>query len=510
MSDAGGGGTGAKPDARPGASADGGPNAATEDIGRRAVHGAAWLGTGQMLRLLMSFGTQIVLARLLLPDDFGLFGMAYVAAEMAQLLIAFGLGSAIVQKQATRPELLTSCFWLNLGIGVVVGLGVLACSPLLASYFNRTEVMPLLIPLALNMLMGSAMVVPQALLMQRLQFREMTMAQTQGSLVASLVAIAGATAGLGVWALALQPLVGNLVTGGMMFRNARWRPTLNFDFNEVRPLLNFSANLLGHSLVDFVSRSLPVAVVGRRLGAESLGIYSMATGLTGAVVFQISSVIVRVLFPTLSALKDSPERLAAAWIKAASVIAILAWPLMAGAVAVAADLIPVVFGAKWQPSVAPFQILCCLMAVQAVATTASTVLLATGRADLQLRITLGGVLFYAAALWFGTNHGVVGAAAGYAAVGVTAQLVTATVACRQAKVSLRMVFNALAPLAWAALGTGLAMYLAAQRLSGMAMGLRLSLCIALGAVCYPALLWLLARAHTLVLVNYVRSNLSAR
>lgn len=481
-----------------------------QDLGRKAVRGVAWLGSGQMVRLAVSFGTSVMLARLLLPSDFGLFTMTYMAAELAQLFAAFGFGSAIIQQQTTKPSVLNSCFWANIAIGLVVSGGLLASGPLVEMYFRVDGIAPLLLPLALNMLLGAGMVVPQSLLTQRLQFKQLTAAQVTGSLASALATIAAAAAGFGVWSLALQPLVGNLVTGGMMLAYSSWLPERRFNFEDIRPLLNFSNNLLANNFIDFIARNLPVLIIGRVLGAAAVGFYGMATGLTGMVVFQISSVIVRVLFPTLSALKDDPRALREAWFKATSAIAVLAWPVMAGAIATAPDLLLVVFGERWSPSIVPFQVLCVLMSVQAVATTSSTVLMAMGRADLMLRITVISAVAYAIALSIGAQFSVTGVAVAYAGVGVVSLMTSSFVAAQQARVNFSQMLLELLPWAVASIITGLLMAATAVLLGDQSPLLRLGVCIAVGTIGYPATLLLMARDRTLGLYTEIAGRLQKR
>lgn len=482
----------------------------SQDLGGKAVRGVAWLGSGQMVRLAVSFGTSVMLARLLAPSDFGLFTMTYLAAELAQLFAAFGFGSAIVQQQATKPALLNSCFWANLAIGAVVGLVLIASGPVVELYFQAEGITPLLGPLAINMLISAAMVVPGSLLTQRLQFQQLTTAQVVGSVAAAITAVAASAAGMGVWALALQPLVGNLVTGAMMLKYSRWLPQWHFKFEDVRPLLHFSNSLLANNFIEFIGRNLPVLIIGRVLGAAAVGFYGMASGMTGVVVYQISSVIVRVLFPTLSALKDNREAMCAAWFKANSAIAVLAWPTMAGAIVVAPDLVPLVFGAQWTPSVVPFQVLCLLMSVMSVAFTASTMLMSLGRADLMLRITMVSTLVYAVALWFGAQFDITAVAVAYAAVGIASLLTSVYVAARQAKVSFRALLLDLRPWALASVALGLIMAAVAYLMAGQLPVVRLVVLILVGAMLYPALLWFTARARSLSLYEEVVGRIRKR
>lgn len=479
----------------------------TQDIGRQAVRGAAWLGSGQLVRQVIGFATTATLARLLSPDDFGLFGMTYVAAEFAQILTAFGFGAAIVQRQVTSPQVLNTCFWFNIGIGIGVGLLLVACGPLLSTYFRRAEIMGLLLPLALNMLVSAAMVVPQAILTQRMQFADMIKAQTLGSLIAAAAAVGAALAGAGYWSLAVQPLVGNLITGSMMMLYARWRPAGRPRRSDVDGMLNFSTNLLASNVITFFGRNMPVLMIGRQLGANALAVYSLASGITGTIIFQVSSVVVRVLFPTLSALKDEPRRLQTAWLRSCSAIAIIAFPTMAGTAAVAGDVVYVILGPQWVASAEPLRILCVAMAVQAVLTTSGTVLMALGRADRLFQIAIATTLATAAALWLGALHGIAGAATGYAVVAVMSYLVTTWLACRQAGLPLRQLLAELAPWALAAVAAGAAMAAAALPLDAWIPIARLAVCGAVGTVVYAASLMLFARARTFDLVSDIVSRL---
>lgn len=467
------------------------------DISVRAVRGVAWLGSGQLVRQVLAFATNIALARMLVPDDFGLFGMTYVAAEIAQILTDFGLGAAIIQKRVHNATVLTTCFWINLAVGVIVALLLIAIGPFLAGYFGRGEIFPLMVPLALNMIVGSILVVPQALLAQDLRFREATFAQTIGSIAAAIGAVSLAYRGAGVWALAAQPLIGGAVTGVMLYAYARWLPRGRPKWSAVQGMLSFSGNMLGASVISCIGRNLHVFILGRLLGSTALGLYNFASGITGTVLFQVSSVIVRVMFPTLSKLHDDPVRQRILWFKACSMIAILAFPAMAGVIAVAPDLVPVVFGPNWTPAVDVLRILCALMAVQSVLTTSGTVLMAFGRTDLIFRITLVTMPSIAVALWFGAQHGIVGGAISYAAINVLSFMITTKLACRQFSIAVWRFYAMLIPWAFCSVLMGLGVDALANRLHDIEAWIRLSLCIGAGIVIYSLLLLLFVRKHTL-------------
>ena len=480
------------------------PPADTERLGGKAVRGAAWLSAGQLARQAFSFGTRLVLARLLVPDDFGLFGMTYVAAEIAQVFISFGLGAAIVQRRVSAPDVLTTCFWFNVVIGLAAGLGLALSGPWLAAYYGRPEVQQLVWPLSVNMLVAGAMVVPQAILTQQLRFRDMAVAQIVGSVLAAVGALALAWAGVGVWALAAQPLIGNLLTGAWMMRSSRWLPGLQPALRHLEGLFSLSANLLASNLVTTVGRNLHTFVIGRYLGAATLGAFGIASGLTGTVLFQITSVITRVLFPTLSQLKDDRARLASAWLTANAAVGLTTIPIMAGAAAMAPDVVRVLFGPQWGEAVEVLPILCVAMAVQSPLMSTGTVLLTYGRGDLLLRTSLVTAVLSGLGYWIGTaTGGLAGAGWGYLAVTVVTHAWMAQLACKEAGLPLRQLLMPLLVPTLCSAGMAAIMMASARAMPELAPLARLLVCVLIGALSYLGLLMLTARRSTLKLLQDV-------
>jgi len=488
------------------AGAGAGRQGMSDNLGTRAVRGVAWLGGGQLLRQGIGFLTTITLTRLLAPDDFGLFAMTFVAVELAQLITNFGFGAAIVQRQVTSNQVLNTCFWLNILISVLICGLMLAAAPAIGAYFGRVELEDLMAPLALNVAISAALVVPQAILTMRLQFRQIILAQLVGSVVAAVVVVSAASAGLGYWSLALQPLVGSAVTCAVMMVFCRWRPSWQFDFSAVRDMMDFSGFVLIGGIVGFVARSMPIFIIGRMLGSSSLALYGLASGITGTIIYQVSSVIVRVLFPTLSIIKDDPPRLRAAWARATAGIAAIAMPVMAGIAATAADFVVIVLGAQWADAAAPLRWLCISMAFQSVLTTSGTVLLARGQARLGFVLASVSAGAYALALWLGAQHSLEAAAAGYTVASILVSVATTWFACRSARIPFLPLMAELLPWAFAATLAGVCMALVVHALPGWTPVPRLLLAAAAGALVYGATVLLVARERAVTLFTDIASR----
>ena len=232
-----------------------------------AARGVIWTGGGQIVRQLIQVVSQLVLVRMLAPDDFGLLGMAMFFIGVGQLLADFGIGSAVVQSRTNDNAVLSSCFWLNLGVAVLLALVVLAGSPLIGRFYGRSDLTPLIAALSLNLLLSGLQVMPNAQLYRDMRFGDLARAQVLGSLTGAVAAISSAAMGAGVWALVLQPLFGTTVNLLIAWRATRWFPCLVFDKQGVAPLAKFSVSLLGSNLIGYGNRNIDALLIGRVLGA---------------------------------------------------------------------------------------------------------------------------------------------------------------------------------------------------------------------------------------------------
>lgn len=386
----------------------------SKDLRSQAARGVVWTGGGQLIRQLVQVGGQLALVRLLVPDDFGVLGMALFFVGIGQLLADFGVGSAIVQARSDDRVMLSSCFWLNVVIAAALTVVVLTISPLIAIYYKREDVGPIVSVLSLNLLLAGVMVVPTALLNRDMRFADLARSQVVGSLAGALVAISLAFSGAKVWSLVAQPLVGSTVSLLWAWRATGWLPSMQFSWQQVKPIARFSFALLGTNLVGYANRNADSLLIGRFLGASPLGFYSMAIQLMLYPLQQVSSVIVRVLFPTLVQLKDDLPRLRSAYVKAVGAIALVTFPLMGGLFALADDFVQILFGASWFEMIPVLKVLCWVGMLQSIGTTVGTIYLSTGNPSAALRVTLIGAPILIGGMAIGLPWGILGVAVGYA------------------------------------------------------------------------------------------------
>lgn len=470
-----------------------------------AARGVLWTGGGQILRQLVQIGGQLLLVRLLVPDDFGLLGMAMFFVGVGQLLADFGIGSAIVHARSNDRIVLSSSFWLNLAVAALLAAVMLVCAPLIGSFYKRADLVPMVAVLSLNLLLAGLHVLPSALLYRDMRFADLARAQVLGSLAGALVAVGLAWRGAGVWALVVQPLFGTTVSLLMCWRATRWLPKWEFSWREVAPLARFSAALLGTNLVGYANRNADSLLIGRVLGAGPLGLYAMAIQLMLYPLQQVSSVIVRVLFPTLVQIKDDLPRLRSAYLKAVGTIALVTFPIMGGLFALADDFVLVVFGPAWAPMAPVLKVLAWVGMMQSVGTTVGVIYLAAGRTDIALRVTLVALPIVIAGMAAGLHWGILGVAIGYAAASCSLFYYTAVTA-------FRLIALKLAPLhaAIARPGLGTAMMLSVMLavlplLAPWPPGVRLGAGIAIGMLAYGLACVMVNRAQLAELLGIVRA-----
>lgn len=479
-------------------------------LGLTVTRGMLWMGGGQLARQFIQLGTSLVLVRLLGPAEFGLVAMAMFFVGVGQLVADFGVGAAIVQSRSRDTVVLSTCFWLGLAVAAVVAFALLACAPWIARFYGRTDVAWVIALLSFNLVLGALQTVPNASLARDLRFSDAARAQVMGSTAGAVAAITLAWAGAGVWALVAQPLVASAMTALGVSLSSRWLPRLRFSWAAVAPMARFSANLLGTNLATYGTRNIDAVLVGRVLGAVPLGHYAMAVQLMLYPLQHISSVFVRVLFPTLSHIKDDLERLRSVYLRSAGCIALVTFPMMGGLFALADDFVQVVFGPAWAPMTPVLEVLAWVGMMQSVGTMTGTLYLTMGRADIALRVTLIAAPVFAIGIAAGLSWGIVGVAVGYACASFSVFHYTLVTAFRLVDLRLRDFFRALyRPLLCTLVMVAL-LLLARGRMPFDSAALRLGLGVLLGSACYTVLALIFNRAQVLEIWRLLARSIGGR
>lgn len=379
------------------------------------VRGTAWTAASQASQQIIQVGITIVLARLLLPREYGLVGMVAVFTGFAMLFVYSGFGAAIVQRNRLTAAHLATAFWANLGAGIAIAALAAAFAPLVALFYGQPEIVSIMPVAALGFILASLSVVQTAILERRMMFRRIALVENVSLVGAGAVATVCAVAGLGVWSLVVFSLVSNAVESSILWILSDWRPTRTFDRMALRDLWGFSGGLLGSQAINYWNRNLDNLLVGRFVGAYALGIYTRAYTLMMLPLAQVSSVAGRTLFPALSRMQESPERVRRAYLRAVGVIAFLTFPIATGLYVAARPLILTLLGARWAGVVPLLQILSVAIVAQSIATTAGNIYQSQGRTDWEFRWQIFAGVTAFVAFGIGVHWGVKGVAVAVAA-----------------------------------------------------------------------------------------------
>jgi len=323
----------------------------------RVLHGAFWVLNSNVLGRALNLTRGVILARLLVPDDFGLFGLATVVIGFTAMFSDVGAGAFLVYSQDRIEEHVDTAFWANLGIATLLGLGVLVAAPLVARFYRRPDIVPILAVLAVSLWVQTAATVHRNLVRRDLRFRSLAMIDGLVSLAAFVTAVALAWRGYGVWSFVLSALLSNAVSAVLLFYVYAWVPRWRFSRGSFGALAPFSGWYVAQALVWYLVLNVDNLMVGKFLGVDALGIYGLAYNYALLPISFIGISLGNVVFAELPRLYPDPQRFWSAYFTSSKLLAGLVCPIAAALVIAAPDIFPVLFGPKWTSAIVPFQIL---------------------------------------------------------------------------------------------------------------------------------------------------------
>jgi PST family polysaccharide transporter len=340
--------------------------------------------------------------------------MALVVNGFATLVRDMGTSDAVIQRQNLTQRLLATTFWANVAFGAIAGLLLFLAARLLADFYTTPRLTPVVELMALSFLISGPGIVHQALLTRDLAFRQLALVETGATIAGSVVAIVAAVAGAGVYCLVAQMIaISGLTTIGV-WAASRWRPSFEFALDDLRAIRSFTSNIVGYNILNYVARNADYLLIGRYLGAESLGYYTLAYSLLLFPLQMFTYSISRVTFPAYSAIQNDPLRIGRGYLRVAGVIASIVFPLMCGLLVLCDCFVYVVYGKTWSPAIPVIAVLAPVGMVQSIAALNGGIFKARGRADLQLRLELISTIAVVASFAIGLQWGIVGVASGYA------------------------------------------------------------------------------------------------
>jgi O-antigen/teichoic acid export membrane protein len=428
------------------------------DLKGRSIRGGAVTFTAQLAKFVIQVGSTAVLARLLMPADFGLVAMVSAVTGFVGSFGDLGLSSATIQRAEISHEQVSTLFWINIGVSLLISAVVAALAPGIAWFYHEPKLTWITLISAGGFIFGGLTAQHYALLTRQMRFGAMALVQTLPQLASALVGIGLALAGWGYWALVIMGIVGGAGTALVSWIASGWRPGLPSSSSGVGSMLAFGGHLTGSNLLNYLTRNADNVLIGRFLGPGPLGIYSKAYALLMFPVQQINAPVNGVVLPALSRLQSQPDRYRRFFLRTVEGIAFIGMPIIVFAFVDARFVILTVLGPKWLGAVIIFRLLAPAALVGTINSAPVWIFTSLGRADRQFLwaavsspIILGGFLI-------GLRWGAAGVAASFSITFGLCFALFVFDACRHSPVRLRNFAAALFPplcaCAVAALVTG--------------------------------------------------------
>ena len=425
---------------------------------QRAAGGVKWTGASMVVTTIMQFGQLAVLTRLLPRADFGIMAMIMVVIVFGQAYADMGISNAIIWRQDTTRDQLSSLYWLNVLAGVAVFAVVLVLTPFVAAFYKQPALETYLPWSALVFLLVPFGQQFQMLLQKELRFRVIASIEMCSAALGAAVAILAALAGAGVYSLILGQLTSAAARAiGLAAVGWReWRPGVHFRFSDLHGYLGFGLYQMGERSISQLTANMDYLVIGRVLGATVLGVYSIAYQLVVMPIQKINPVLTRVAFPVFSLRQADSETLKRGYCQLSALLASCVLPVLAGLLVGAPVVVPVLFGPSWSAAIPLVQVLSVMSMFRTLSNPSGSILLARGRADLGFKINAVFAPIVLFAFVLAVHYGALGVAWAWVAITASAFIVVQSAVQRVIGLSWRAYGRSLLrPLLVMACATGL-------------------------------------------------------
>ncbi|MBD5281960.1 MAG: lipopolysaccharide biosynthesis protein [Bacteroides sp.] len=330
-----------------------------DSIGHKVASGAVWATIDKFGSMGMQFAVNLVLARMLVPEDFGIIGMLAIFIVVSNTLIDSGFGAALVQKKSPSQVDYSTIFFWNLTFSIVLYLILWVSSPFIADFYSMPLLSSVLRVMALNLIFTGIFSIQKVKLQKALEFKTIALVNLGSYFLSALLAILCAYNGYGVWSLVLMQISYGLLAIIILAIVTRWHPDLIFSVKSLRCLFGFGGYIMAANILQSVCQNFQGIIIGKKFSATQMGYFSQAYKLDQITSYSIPQAIVQVMFPVFSSLQSELQRLCQAVLMSMRVISFVVFPLLCLLIIVAEPLIVTLYKSQWLPSVPYFQVLCC-------------------------------------------------------------------------------------------------------------------------------------------------------
>ena len=454
----------------------------------QAIRGGLWSGVERFADQIVQFIVQLVLARLLLPEDFGLIALVMVVVQIASVFVRAGFGMGIIQRHSLDQAYISTAFWLNVGMAILM-YSVLYCSaPSVAGFYEQPKLTALIRVLSLNLIVGSVTNLQVSLLQRNLQFKQLFLYTMPGKIVSAGLSVWAALSGWGAWALVVHLMSGTILNILLLWKISLWKPSLVFHVKSLRSLLAFGLPLVGTQFMEQLFRQASTAVVGAIYSSALLGFYNRAHAIQQMPTFLLINVVGRVAMPVFARCQDDRSRLLRGFSQGVQLLVGISAPTMIGLAVLAEPLVCLLLTDKWIDSVPFLQVFCLLGIIVPVHELTNKLLLGVGNSRGLFRLNLVRSSILIGMLLLTLQQGVYAIVVGQM-IGTYLGLIVNHFWLKEFGYTMGALARDILPVLLAVIGMGAVVYFVASDVDPLL--LKLSISILVGGGVYIILSWAL-------------------
>lgn len=336
----------------------------------------------------IQFVVQIILARLLSPEEYGIIAIVAVFIQLANVFVQSGFNTALIQKKDADEIDFSSVLYLSLGVAAILYCIIFITAPLISNFYNNSALTKVFRVLSLTLFIGAFNSIQNAYISRNMLFKKLFVSSLGAVTISGIVGIIAAYCGFSVWALVLQQLTNQFTISVILWFTVRWRPRKFFSVTRVKSLFAYGSKLLASSLLDTLYNNLKPLIIGKMYTPNMLGYYNRGDLFPHVIVTNINGSIQSVMLPALSAHQENKTRVRQMVRRSIKTNSFLIFPMMMGLAAVAEPMIKIVLTDKWLPAV-PFLRICCFTyALWPIHTANLQAINALGRSDIFLKLEI--------------------------------------------------------------------------------------------------------------------------
>ena len=462
----------------------------------KVASGIAWSFSEKLLTMLIQMVVSIIVARQLMPSDFGIMAILTFFTSVALAIVDSGFSQTLIRKQNPSDEEYKSVLGFNVVVSLVLYAILIIITPTIANFYGHSEIASVAPVLFLVLPINSLCVVQTVMFTKEFRFALLSKIVFLSSLISGVVAVVMAVAGFGIWSLVAQRLLMMGIKAIAFWAIRRWRTDARFSFGAIRAMMPFSLRLLATDLIASIYNNVAQLFIGKMHSTTMLGYYSQVQAVQG------------VTYPALSEINDNDQKFGDGFERIVRMLGFVIFPVMLGFVAIADDMFMLLLGQRWMPTVPYFEILALSGLCYPLAVVAYNVLKVRSDGRVILRLEVVKRVIMTAVLCYTIPRGVMAVAWGMTAMAGVEFLLNTGVALRLAKMGAMRIVRALLPSLVVAVAMYFAIMLLTPYLAYMGLGLRLLCEILCGGVVYLLLASLLHLNVLKECVQLLRSMIS--